>query len=140
MYDSIIIGSGPAGITASLYMVRAGLKVLIISKNESTLDNFALINTDNKKDYLAFLEDSTKLELIDNIIYYSKHKFSSNIVEKCFDYCSEDIKTKLMEILNDKNMVLELTDKNFYNRLLDLKSKIIAENDTFCEKITVLYV
>lgn len=38
MYDSIIIGSGPAGITASLYMVRAGLKVLIISKNESTLD------------------------------------------------------------------------------------------------------
>ena len=38
MYDSIIIGSGPAGITASLYMVRAGLKVLIVSKNESALD------------------------------------------------------------------------------------------------------
>lgn len=38
MYDSIIIGSGPAGITASLYMVRAGLKVLIISKNQSALD------------------------------------------------------------------------------------------------------
>lgn len=37
MYDSIIIGSGPAGITASLYMVRAGLKVLIISKNQSAL-------------------------------------------------------------------------------------------------------
>ena len=38
MYDSIIIGSGPAGITASLYMIRAGLKVLIISKNESALN------------------------------------------------------------------------------------------------------
>lgn len=38
MYDSIIIGSGPAGVTASLYMIRAGLKVLIISKNQSALD------------------------------------------------------------------------------------------------------
>lgn len=38
MYDSIIIGSGPAGITASLYMTRAGLKVLIISKNQSALE------------------------------------------------------------------------------------------------------
>ena len=38
MYDSIIIGSGPAGVTASLYMVRAGLKVLIISNNESALN------------------------------------------------------------------------------------------------------
>ena len=38
MYDSIIIGSGPAGITAGLYMIRAGLRVLIISKHQSALD------------------------------------------------------------------------------------------------------
>ena len=37
MYDSIIIGSGPAGVTSALYMARTGLKVLIISKNQSSL-------------------------------------------------------------------------------------------------------
>lgn len=43
MYDSIIIGSGPAGVTASLYMIRSGLKVLIISKNQSALDKTGCI-------------------------------------------------------------------------------------------------
>ena len=37
MYDVIIIGKGPAGISASLYTVRANLKTLIIGKNDSVL-------------------------------------------------------------------------------------------------------
>lgn len=36
-YDVIIIGSGPAGISASLYILRGNLKVLIISKGIGTL-------------------------------------------------------------------------------------------------------
>lgn len=37
MYDVVIIGKGPAGISASLYTARANLKTLIIGKNESVL-------------------------------------------------------------------------------------------------------
>ena len=37
MYDVIIIGGGPAGITAGIYIKRAGFKVLIISKGEGAL-------------------------------------------------------------------------------------------------------
>lgn len=37
MYDVIIIGKGPAGISASLYTVRANLKTLVIGKNDSGL-------------------------------------------------------------------------------------------------------
>lgn len=37
MYDAIIIGKGPAGISASLYTVRSKLKTLIIGKNDSAL-------------------------------------------------------------------------------------------------------
>lgn len=37
MYDVIIIGKGPAGISAALYTVRANLKTLIIGKGDSVL-------------------------------------------------------------------------------------------------------
>ena len=33
MHDVIIVGGGPAGLTAALYALRAGKKVLIIEKN-----------------------------------------------------------------------------------------------------------
>ena len=34
MYDSVIIGSGPAGLTAAIYLSRAGLKNIIINGME----------------------------------------------------------------------------------------------------------
>lgn len=33
LYDVIIIGKGPAGISAGLYVKRAGFKVLVIGKD-----------------------------------------------------------------------------------------------------------
>lgn len=38
MYDVIIVGAGPAGISASLYTVRSNLKTLIIYKEKSALE------------------------------------------------------------------------------------------------------
>ena len=61
MYDSIIIGSGPAGITASLYMARAGLNVLIISKNQSALDKAEKI-----ENYYGFENPISGQELNEN--------------------------------------------------------------------------
>ena len=37
IYDVIIVGSGPAGVSASLYAARAGLKTLIVSAGEGAL-------------------------------------------------------------------------------------------------------
>ena len=43
MYDVIIIGAGPAGISASLYTVRRNLKTLIIYKEKSSLEKASKI-------------------------------------------------------------------------------------------------
>ncbi len=49
MYDVIIIGAGPAGISAGLYTKRANLKVLIIYKDQSSLEK-----TEKIENYYGF--------------------------------------------------------------------------------------
>ena len=34
LYDSVIIGSGASGLTAAIYLSRAGLKNIVINGNE----------------------------------------------------------------------------------------------------------
>ncbi len=51
MYDVIIIGKGPAGLSASLYTTRANLKTLIIGKDDSALRKAAKI-----ENYFGFAE------------------------------------------------------------------------------------
>ena len=76
MFDSIIIGSGPAGISASIYMARAGLKVLVISKQEGTLDKAEKI-----ENYYGFENPITGTELKQTGIRQAK-RLGVNVLEK----------------------------------------------------------
>ena len=49
MYDVIIIGRGPAGISAALYTIRANLKTLIIGSGKSNL-----VKADKIENYFGF--------------------------------------------------------------------------------------
>jgi len=61
MHDIIIIGGGPAGISASLYTVRAGLSTLIIAKGWGSLEKAEKI-----QNYYGLESDLTGKELLKN--------------------------------------------------------------------------
>lgn len=64
MYDSIVIGKGPAGLQAATYLSRAGLSVLVIGENDSSLakaleiDNY--FGFENTVSGLTLLEQGEK--------------------------------------------------------------------------------
>lgn len=51
MFDVIIIGKGPAGLSAAIYTVRAGLKTLVIG-----LDRSVLLKAERIENYFGFSE------------------------------------------------------------------------------------
>jgi thioredoxin reductase (NADPH) len=59
MYDVIIIGKGPAGLSAALYTVRANLKTLIIGRNDSRL-----LKADRIDNYFGFSRSVSGPELL----------------------------------------------------------------------------
>ncbi len=61
MYDAIIIGGGPAGITASLYIKRANFNTLVISNGESALNKANEI-----ENYYGFDNPISGKELVEN--------------------------------------------------------------------------
>lgn len=61
MYNTIIIGTGPAGITAGVYLKRANLDVMILGNDES-----ALTKTEKIENYYGFENGITGKELYEN--------------------------------------------------------------------------
>lgn len=68
MFDVIIIGAGPAGISASLYTKRANLKTMIIYQNNSNLEKAELI-----ENYYGFAKGITGIDLYNEGINQAKN-------------------------------------------------------------------
>lgn len=60
MFDLIIIGKGPAGLSAAIYGVRAGLSVLVLGR-----DTGALQKADRIENYLGFAQPISGKTLLD---------------------------------------------------------------------------
>ena len=94
MYDVIIIGAGPAGITAGLYTKRANLNTAIIYKDESSLEKAELI-----ENYYGFEDGISGKELYEKGIEQAKNL---NIDVKNEEVVNIQISNMGFDIITDK--------------------------------------
>ena len=63
-------------------------------------------------------------KIVGNISYYAKHKYSSNVVEKCFDHCDDKYRNELINNLNKDDVIKDL--------LLDEHGNYIIQKALMC--------
>lgn len=105
MYDIIILGAGPAGISASLYTRRANKKTLIIYSDVSSL-----LKADKIDNYYGFENG-----ISGNNLYYSGIKQAQNLGV-------ETIQEEVVKIEPINNIFKVITNKNEY----EAKAVILA--------------
>lgn len=80
MADVVIIGKGPAGISAALYAVRAGMSVIVVGKDMGSLGRAGQIDN-----YYGFPEGITAGELFDNGIRGAERLGVKVITDEIFE-------------------------------------------------------
>lgn len=111
MFDTIIIGAGPAGLSAAVYAKRAGLNALLIE--ESAIDGGQVLSTYEVDNYLG-LPGISGLDLGEK---FSEHAKSAGIDKK------EAFVSKINEIEGGFSVVTD--DGNF-----DTRTVIVATGAT----------
>jgi thioredoxin reductase (NADPH) len=106
MYDIIIVGAGTAGLSAAIYGVRAGKRVLVL---EANMYGGQIINTPEIENYPG-------------IKHISGYEFATNLYEQAKDLGAEIKFEKVIEVKSEHETKSVITEKETYNT----KSIILA--------------
>ena len=98
MYDTIIIGAGPAGLTSALYLLRANKKVLVLEA----------------KSYGGQILNANKVENYPGIMSISGYDFATNLYAQVKNLGADIKYETVLKISDDKKVI---TDKNEYQSL-----------------------
>lgn len=133
MYDVIIIGAGPAGISASLYTKRANLKTLVIYKEESALEKAKKIENyygfengiNGKELYKAGINQAKKLRIETLQAEVTNIQIETNDNDYLFKIST------LNDIFYAKNVVLATGNKKNKPNILNL-DKYEGKGISYC--------
>lgn len=120
LYDVIVIGGGPAGLTAGMYTSRARLKTLIIAGHEPGGQIALTYQVDN---YLGFHDTITGPELIERFLKHAS-KFGATLLKNevtAVDFSKKPYKVFIGEELYESNSVIIATGSK--NRKLGLAAE-----------------
>ncbi|SHH37673.1 thioredoxin-disulfide reductase [Tepidibacter thalassicus] len=106
-YDLIVIGAGPAGLSAGLYGARAKMNTLIIEKDKT---GGQIVTTDEVANYPGSIQNATGPSLI------------ARMVEQCDEFGAKRIKDKITKIELDEKIKILKGEKGEYKA----KAVIIA--------------
>lgn len=103
MYDVIIIGAGPAGLTAGIYAARGGLKTIVI---ESAMPGGQASLTEKIENYPGFPEGIGGYELM-NAFYQQALRFNVEFIFQ--EVTSVELQGQIKKVITGSNEYLSKT-------------------------------
>lgn len=111
VYDVVIIGAGPAGLSAGLYAARAKMKTLILEKSKA---GGQIVTTDEVANYPGSIANATGPSL------------TARMIEQCEEFGVERKKEAVIDINLDGDIKKIVTEDSTY----EAKSVIVATGAT----------
>ena len=129
-FDSIVIGGGPAGLTAGLYTSRAGLKSLLLEKS---MFGGQIVNAQSVENYPGFPDGISGYDLA-TLMHQQSTKYGLEIINE-----------EVVSVQTGKPFILKTTDNtyetdtiiiaagSYYSRLgIDGEEKYVGKGVSYC--------